>query len=138
MRAAARTRPTSLSLTSPGGGRRRGASSGRRSPTGAEDSSIDLIGMDIIWTGEFANAGWIAPVPDDVKSAVSENVFDSVLRTSEFEGRMYNVPIWSNTQLLWYRKDKVDQAPETWDEMIDTAVEQKTKIQVQANRYEGL
>src|SRR3712207_286048 len=105
---------------------------------GAEDSSIDLIGMDIIWTGEFANAGWIEKVPEDVKSQVTQNVFDSVLRTSEFEGEMYNVPIWSNTQLLWYRKDKVDQAPETWDEMIDTAVEQDTTIQVQANRYEGL
>src|SRR5688500_17805992 len=26
---------------------------------GAEDESIDLIGMDIIWTGEFANGGWL-------------------------------------------------------------------------------
>ena len=26
---------------------------------GAEDDSIDLIGMDVIWTGEFASAGWI-------------------------------------------------------------------------------
>ena len=26
---------------------------------GAEDSSIDIIGMDVIWTAEFANAGWI-------------------------------------------------------------------------------
>ena len=30
---------------------------------GAEDSSVDLIGMDVIWTGEFANAGWIEPLP---------------------------------------------------------------------------
>ncbi len=27
----------------------------------AKDSSIDLIGMDVIWTGEFAQAGWITP-----------------------------------------------------------------------------
>ena len=26
---------------------------------GAEDPSIDIIGMDVIWTGEFANAGWV-------------------------------------------------------------------------------
>ena len=30
---------------------------------GAKDSSIDIIGMDVIWTGEFANAGWIEPLP---------------------------------------------------------------------------
>ena len=28
---------------------------------GAEDDSIDIIGMDVIWTAEFANAGWIEP-----------------------------------------------------------------------------
>ena len=28
---------------------------------GAEDSSIDLVGMDVVWTAEFANAGWIKP-----------------------------------------------------------------------------
>ena len=27
----------------------------------AKDSSIDLIGMDVVWTGEFAQAGWITP-----------------------------------------------------------------------------
>jgi multiple sugar transport system substrate-binding protein len=105
---------------------------------GAEDDSIDLIGMDIIWTGEFANAGWLEPVPSDVEPAVTENVFESVLETARFEDRLYNVPIWSNTQLLWYRKDVVDRPPETWDEMIDTAIENDTDIEVQANRYEGL
>ena len=29
---------------------------------GAEDSSIDIIGMDVIWTGEFANAGWVEEI----------------------------------------------------------------------------
>ncbi|MDQ3739556.1 MAG: extracellular solute-binding protein [Actinomycetota bacterium] len=105
---------------------------------GAEDKSIDLIGMDIIWTGEFANAGWLAEVPQEYEGRLTENVFDSVLETAKFEDKLYNVPAWSNTQLLWYRKDKVDQPPETWDEMIDTAVEEKGKIEVQANRYEGL
>jgi len=105
---------------------------------GAEDKSIDLIGMDIIWTGEFANAGWLAEVPQEYEGRLTENVFDSVLATARFEDKLYNVPAWSNTQLLWYRKDKVDQPPETWDEMIDKAVEEKGKIEVQANRYEGL
>lgn len=108
---------------------------------GAEDDSIDLMGLDVVWTGEFANAGWIRPVPDDVRQAVSENVFDSVLATARFEDRLYAIPIWSNTQLLWYRKDRVDQAPTTWDEMIDEAERigpAEGRIQVQANRYEGL
>ena len=27
----------------------------------AKDSSIDIIGMDVVWTAEFAEAGWIQP-----------------------------------------------------------------------------
>jgi multiple sugar transport system substrate-binding protein len=104
---------------------------------GAEDDSIDLMGLDIIWTGEFANAGWLEPVPDD--PALTENVFESVLKTAKFEDKLYTVPIWSNTQLLWYRKDKVPgEPPATWDDMIKLATDQNMKIQVQANKYEGL
>ena len=107
---------------------------------GAQDDTIDLIGMDIIWTGEFANAGWILPVPDQIRPTVSENVFDTVLETASFEGEMVNVPIWSNTQLLWYRKDRVPEPPRTWDEMIAMAerLGPQGTIQLQGNRYEGL
>ena len=105
---------------------------------GAEDDSIDLIGMDVIWTGEFANAGWLDPVPQDVEGPATQTVFQSMIDTATFEDRLYVVPIWSNTQLLWYRKDKVEQAPETWDEMIEQAKRDKSTIQVQANKYEGL
>jgi len=108
---------------------------------GAEDDSLDLLGLDVVWTGEFANAGWIAPVPAAVEKAVTENVFDSVLGTARFENRLYTVPIWSNTQLLWYRKDRVPSPPKTWDELIDMAEKlgpDRGQFQIQANRYEGL
>ena len=35
----------------------------------ANDSSVDLIGMDVIWTAEFANAGWLYAVPRPMPSA---------------------------------------------------------------------
>jgi multiple sugar transport system substrate-binding protein len=108
---------------------------------GAKDPSLDLLGLDVVWTGEFANAGWIAPVPAATAQAVSQGVFASVLKTAEFKNRLYTVPIWSNTQLLWYRKDLVPTPPKTWDEMIDIGEKlgpDKGRVQVQANRYEGL
>jgi len=108
---------------------------------GAEDSSLDLLGMDVVWTGEFANAGWLKPVPASTAKAVSENVFDSVLQTARFKDRLYTVPIWSNTTLLWYRKDRAPKPPKTFDEMIDMAEKlgpEKGRFQIQANRYEGL
>jgi multiple sugar transport system substrate-binding protein len=108
---------------------------------GAKDSGLDLLGLDVVWTGEFANAGWIEPVPDAIRPAVTQNVFNSVLNTARFAHRLYAVPIWSNTQLLWYRKDRVKQAPKTWAEMVRMAEQigpAKGQIQVQANKYEGL
>ena len=108
---------------------------------GAKDSSLDLLGMDVVWTGEFANAGWLKPVPAKTAAAVSENVFDSVLQTARFDDQLYVVPIWSNTQFLWYRKDRSPTVPKTWDEMIDAGEKlgpSKGRIQVQGNRYEGL
>ncbi len=106
---------------------------------GAEDPSIDIVGMDVIWTGEFANAGWVEEWTGPLKEQVTENVFPNVIETASFEGGLYAAPFNTNTQLLWYRKDLVKQPPKTWDEMIDQAegLEEAGTIQVQANRYEG-
>jgi len=108
---------------------------------GAEDPSIDVIGMDVIWTGEFANAGWVEPWKGKLKNQVTEEVFPGVLETASFEDQLYAAPFNTNTQLLWYRKDLVPKPPTTWDEMIDQAEKlgraDAGTIQVQANRYEG-
>src|SRR6476619_4637950 len=39
---------------------------------GAEDPSIDIVGMDVIWTGEFANAGWVEQWQGKLKQQVTE------------------------------------------------------------------
>jgi multiple sugar transport system substrate-binding protein len=106
---------------------------------GADDPSIDIVGMDVIWTGEFANAGWVDEWTGPLKKQVTENVFPNVIETASFEGKLYAAPFNTNTQLLWYRKDLVKEPPKTWDEMIEQAegLKEAGTIQVQANRYEG-
>ena len=108
----------------------------------ANDSSVDLVGMDVIWTAEFANADWIKPWPENLRQQVTESVFPSVIETASFEGKLYGAPFNSNTQLLWYRKDLVPNPPTTWDQMIDQAEELGPDkggiVQVAgANKYEG-
>ena len=48
-------------------------------------------------------------------------------------------PHSSNTQVLWYRTDLVDQPPQTWDDMLAESerLGDEGIVQVQANRYEG-
>ncbi len=103
----------------------------------AEDSSIDLLAMDVIWTAEFAEANWIKAFPDDVRKEVSKDTLEGSLGTATYEDELYGAPANSNTQLLWYRKDKVDNPPQTWDELIKMAEEMGTKVEVQAAAYEG-
>ena len=56
----------------------------------AGDSSIDLMSMDVIWTAEFAEAGWILPFPDDVgRRRSSEGTLKGPLETATYEGKLY-------------------------------------------------
>jgi trehalose/maltose transport system substrate-binding protein len=108
----------------------------------AKDSSIDIIGMDVIWTAEFANAGWITEFPASLGREVTKDVFPSSVKTASYRGKLYGAPYTSNTQLLWYRKDLVKKAPTTWAQMISDAEKLGSEgkpetIQVQANKYEG-
>ena len=104
----------------------------------AEDSDIDIVGMDVIWTAEFAEAGWIREITGQARERAERGVLSGPLETARYQGRLWAIPFTSNTQLLWYRKDLVKQPPKTWDEMIDEAERLNTKIEVQAARYEGL
>jgi trehalose/maltose transport system substrate-binding protein len=106
----------------------------------AEDDSIDIMSLDVIWTAEFAEAGWIVPWEGERRSVAEEDKLEGPLKTVEYQGKIWAIPHTSNTQLLWYRKDRVDPPPDdfTWDEMIDQAVENGTAVEVQARQYEGL
>jgi len=106
---------------------------------GAKDPSIDVIGLDVILTSEFANAGWIEPWKGKRKEQATKDVFPSVIETATFEKELYAAPFNTNTQLLWYRKDLVKKPPATWDQMIAAAegLKEAGTIQVQAERYEG-
>jgi multiple sugar transport system substrate-binding protein len=107
----------------------------------AKDSSIDMMSMDVIWTAEFAEAGWIKPWPQRYASQVRQGTLQGPLDTATYKGRLYGAPANSNTQLLWYRKDLVKGTPpKTWDELIDAASKLPTaaRIEIQGAQYEGL
>lgn len=105
----------------------------------ARDSSIDLMSMDVIWTAEFAEAGWIKPYPERYASQVRQGTLPGPLATATYRGRLYGAPANSNTQLLWYRKDLVRTPPKTWAEMIAMAkrLPKAGRIEIQGGAYEG-
>jgi multiple sugar transport system substrate-binding protein len=109
----------------------------------AHDSSLDIMELDVIWTGEFAQAGWVLPYPAELARQVEQGTLRVPWETGIYQGKLYAAPLSTNTQLLWYRKDLVSHPPRTWDEMIQMAEGLAAKglphyIEVQGGQYEGL
>nr|WP_210732115.1 extracellular solute-binding protein [Cellulomonas denverensis] len=109
----------------------------------ASDSSIDLMSLDPPFIPELANAGFLAPVPDDVAERVSQDVAQGALAGASWDGELVTVPFWANTQLLWYRTSVAEAAgldmsqPVTWDQVMDAARDQDKILGVQGIKAEA-
>ncbi|MBK1723476.1 ABC transporter substrate-binding protein [Thiocystis violacea] len=106
----------------------------------AGDTDIDLIGMDVIWTAEFAEAGWLLPWPEEAAPSVLRGRIAGPVASGSYAGGLWAAPFTTNTQLLWYRTDRVPTPPQTWGAMIELAesIGPDGRIQAQGERYEGL
>ena len=62
------------------------------------------------------------------------------LASAAYQGQLWAVPFTTNTQLLWYRTDRVPEPPATWDELLHQAeaLGPGGRFQAQGERYEGL
>src|SRR3954454_18969779 len=81
----------------------------------AKAGDCDVFRSDVIWTAEFASQGWLydmTPYVDRIK----DRLLASSLETATYEGKTWGVPSYTNAALLFYRKDKVPQAPATWQD----------------------
>ncbi len=108
----------------------------------AGDSSMDILGLDVTWEAEFAEAGWILPWTGAYKAQAEAGTLKPALETGIWHNRLYAVPYNSNTQLLWYRSDLVKTPPATWAQMFADAsrLAQEGKphlIEIQGAQYEG-
>jgi multiple sugar transport system substrate-binding protein len=102
----------------------------------AESSECDVLGMDVIWTAEYAASGWLydlTPVVDEHESEFIPSIMDTV----EYEGKKWALPFNTNSGFLFYRTDEVPQPPSTWEDVYKEAKE-KNGLVYQGERYEGL
>ena len=108
----------------------------------AGDSSLDILGLDVTWEAEFAQAGWIRPWTGTYKQQAIQGTLKGPLNTAIWHGKLVAVPYNSNTQLLWYRSDLVKTPPKTWAQMLSDAeaLAKQGKphfIEIQGAQYEG-
>ncbi|MCT7656937.1 ABC transporter substrate-binding protein [Mycobacterium deserti] len=111
------------------------------------DKTLDVMALDVVWTAEFAEAGWALPLSDDpsgeAERDATSNTLPGPLETATWQDKLYAAPITTNTQLLWYRADLMPEPPATWDAMVSEATRlhaagEPSWIAVQGKQYEGL
>jgi len=98
----------------------------------------DVLQLDVIWTPEFAAAGWILPLerfaPD------TTGLFDAALAANRWEGSLYALPWFVDVGMLYWRTDLIDAPPVTLEELSrqSAAAAPEYGFVWQGARYEGL
>nr|WP_245788595.1 ABC transporter substrate-binding protein [Amycolatopsis marina] len=109
----------------------------------AGDETLDLLGLDVTWTAEFAEAGWTEEWTGADKAEAERDVLEGPLETATWDGKLYAAPKNTNVQLLWYDERITPEPPETWEEMIAMSRDLKAQgkphqILFTGAQYEGL
>jgi multiple sugar transport system substrate-binding protein len=102
----------------------------------------DVLQLDVIWTPEFAAAGWILPL--DRFGPPVDAFFPATVAANRWRSSLYALPWFVDVGLLYWRTDLLARAPETFEEL--TTLAQKLKgdgrtrfgLVWQGARYEGL
>jgi len=114
------------------------------------DTGGDVVELDGIWLGEFAEGGQIKALDDVVgKDAVNswdgwKQIPDAVEKVGEFDGKRYGIPVGTDGRVIFFNKKLFAQVglpddwqPKSWDDITAAAVSLKqlpgvTPIQLNA------
>jgi multiple sugar transport system substrate-binding protein len=108
----------------------------------AQGAGFDVLGLDVIWTGEFAVNGWVDSL-EDIRGDLEGVVLDSAMESGIYEDELWAAPFNTNAGFLYYRTDLVDEPPQTWDELAQMAQEIGEREGIggyvaQGSQYEGM
>ncbi|MCC3145606.1 ABC transporter substrate-binding protein [Halanaerobium sp. Z-7514] len=112
------------------------------------DDSFDIAQIDIVWTPEFASAGWIAPLNEYFTDSELDAFLPGPITGTSYDGQQYAIPRFTDAGILYYRKDLLEEEglepPTTFDELYTQAGLLQSNYDVsqgmtlQAQQYEGL
>jgi multiple sugar transport system substrate-binding protein len=88
-------------------------------------SSIDLVSVDQIWLGDFAERGYLADLTDRAQSwGRLSDWYQANFAGSVYKGKVYAIWAWTDVRGIWYWKDLLNKAGvdpnslTTWNEYI--------------------
>ena len=101
-----------------------------------------ILQLDVIWTPEFAAAGWVLPL--DKYGPVKSDFFPATIAANTWAGKLYALPWFADVGLLYRRTDLVPREPQSLEELVADAQRgmahggPRYGFVSQAARYEGL
>jgi multiple sugar transport system substrate-binding protein len=109
----------------------------------AGDTDLDILGLDVTWVPEFAEAKWLEEWTGSNKTQAEEDVLEGPLKTAMWNDKLYAATKNTNVQLLWYDQRNTPRPPQTWREVIAEAKRLKGEgkpyqIVFTGAQYEGL
>ena len=102
----------------------------------ARSGECDIFYSDVIWTAEFASQNWLYDLTPIVEERAADFI-PSTLETATYEGKYWGIPKQTDAGFLYYRTDRIDDVPDTWQEVYELA-ERENGIVYQGAAYEGL
>ena len=98
--------------------------------------SFDVAALDAIWLTTFAPA--VRPLDELFTEEVKADLFPALVTEAQVEGRFVGMPVWTNAEILFYRKDLFEDPneqsafeseygyplapPKDWQQFSDVAV----------------
>ncbi len=108
----------------------------------AASTRPDVLQLDVIWTPEFAAAGWLLPLTA-LEPAPGE-FLNATLEANRYQGRLWALPWFVDVGMLYYRTDLLSKPPASLRELEQLATRRARAAELdyglvwQNARYEGL
>jgi multiple sugar transport system substrate-binding protein len=102
----------------------------------------DVLQLDVVWTPEFAAAGWIRSV-DEFHPPAGE-FFEAAVAANRWQGKLYALPWFIDVGMLYWRTDLMSAPPASLESLAQVSrtlvAEQRVPFGLvwQGARYEGL
>jgi multiple sugar transport system substrate-binding protein len=110
----------------------------------ARSPQYDVLGLDVVFTAEFASRGYIEPLDGKFAKKELEGLLPKPLETAKWEHKLWGIPLNTGVGLLFYRTDGEEGAPQSWQDLARMASEipeppdNVRGFAGQYGRYEGL
>lgn len=81
-------------------------------------SELDILSLDVIWTAEFAENGWLVDLAE-LRPEVERVSLPFAVETAVWDGQLWAAPYTTDAGLLYYNSEfVVGEPPRSWEELV--------------------